>query len=186
MKISIVGATGLVGRNIIELCEEYFDNSVEYHLYASKESEGKTLQVNGKEVPIRELSSKNIESCDIALFSAGGERSREFANQFVDKGAFVIDNSSSFRMEKTVPLVVYGINEDIIKNDSKIIANPNCTTMALVMALKPLHDIFNLLSISSILSFFKVLIILFLIFFCFKISFFPFKFTIKLARDCVE
>ena len=147
MKISIVGATGLVGRNIIELCEEYFDNSVEYHLYASKESEGKTLQVNGKEVPIRELSSKNIESCDIALFSAGGERSREFANQFVDKGAFVIDNSSSFRMEKTVPLVVYGINEDIIKNDSKIIANPNCTTMALVMALKPLHDIFNLLSI---------------------------------------
>ena len=107
MKISIVGATGLVGRNIIELCEEYFDNSVEYHLYASKESEGKTLQVNGKEVPIRELSSKNIESCDI----------------------------------------VYGINEDMIKNDSKIIANPNCTTMALVMALKPLHDIFNLLSI---------------------------------------
>ena len=147
MKISIVGATGLVGRNIIELCEEYFDNSVEYHLYASKESEGKTLQVNAKEVPIRELSSKNIESCDIALFSAGGERSREFANQFVDKGAFVIDNSSSFRMEKTVPLVVYGINEDIIKNDSKIIANPNCTTMALVMALKPLHDLFNLLSI---------------------------------------
>ena len=147
MKISIVWDTGLVGRNIIELCEEYFDNSVEYHLYASKESEGKTLQVNGKEVPIRELSSKNIESCDIALFSAGGERSREFANQFVDKGAFVIDNSSSFRMEKTVPLVVYGINEDIIKNDSKIIANPNCTTMALVMALKPLHDIFNLLSI---------------------------------------
>ena len=61
MKISIVGATGLVGRNIIELCEEYFDNSVEYHLYASKESEGKTLQVNGKEVPIRELSSKNID-----------------------------------------------------------------------------------------------------------------------------
>ena len=90
MKISIVGATGLVGRNIIELCEEYFDTSVEYHLYASKESEGKTLQVNGKEVPIRELSSKNIESCDIALFSAGAERSREFANQFVDKGLSLI------------------------------------------------------------------------------------------------
>ncbi len=108
MKISIVGATGLVGRNIIELCEEYFDNSVEYHLYASKESEGKTLQVNGKEVPIRALSSKNIESCDIALFSAGGERSREFANQFVDKGAFVIDNSSSFRMEKKNVIPIAG------------------------------------------------------------------------------
>ena len=139
MKISVIGATGLVGRNIIELCEEYFDDSVEYHLYASKESEGKTLLVNEKEISIKELNSNNIEACDIALFSAGGERSKEFASQFVDKGAFVIDNSSSFRMEESVPLVVYGINEDKINIDSKIIANPNCTTMALVMALSLIH-----------------------------------------------
>ena len=68
MKISIVGATGLVGRNIIELCEEYFDTSVEYHLYASKESEGKTLQVNGKEVSIRELSSKILSHAILLCF----------------------------------------------------------------------------------------------------------------------
>ena len=67
MKISVIGATGLVGRNIIELCEEYFDDSVEYHLYASKESEGKTLLVNEKEISIKELISNNIEACDIAL-----------------------------------------------------------------------------------------------------------------------
>ena len=147
MKISIVGATGLVGRNIIQLCEEYFDDSVEYYLYASKESEGKTLQINEKDVAIKELNSKNIEPCDVALFSAGGERSKQFAIEFVDRGAFVIDNSSSFRMEEKVPLVVYGINENTIKPESKIIANPNCTTMTLVMALKPLHDVFNLISI---------------------------------------
>jgi len=147
MKIAIVGATGLVGRKIIQLCEEYFEKSVEYHLYASKDSEGKKLLVNTKEIAIRELTSKNLESCDLALFSAGGERSKEFANEFVDMGAFVIDNSSTFRMEKTIPLVVYGINENVIEKNSKIIANPNCTTMALVMALKPLHDCFNLTSI---------------------------------------
>ena len=147
MNIAIVGATGLVGRKIIKLCEEFFDTSVEFQLFASKTSEGKILSVNDKDLAIKELNIKNIEPCDIALFSAGGVRSKEYANEFVDRGAFVIDNSSTFRMNDDIPLVVYGINENTINEKTKIIANPNCTTMALVMALKPLHDIFKLVGI---------------------------------------
>ena len=147
MNIAIVGATGLVGRKIIKLCEEFFDTSVEFQLFASKTSEGKLLSVNGKDLEIKELNIRNIEPCDIALFSAGGVRSKEYANEFVDRGAFVIDNSSTFRMNDDIPLVVYGINENTINEKTKIIANPNCTTMALVMALKPLHDIFKLVGI---------------------------------------
>ena len=147
MNIAIVGATGLVGRKIIKLCEEFFDNRPDFQLFASKASEGKTLSINNKDVEIKELNIKNIEPCDIALFSAGGARSKEYANEFVDKGAFVIDNSSTFRMDEDIPLVVYGINENTINENTKIIANPNCTTMALVMALKPLHDIFKLVGI---------------------------------------
>ena len=112
MNIAIVGATGLVGRKIIKLCEEFFDNSVEFQLFASKTSEGKILSVNDIDVEIKELNNKNIKPCDIALFSAGGVRSKEYANEFVDRGAFVIDNSSTFRMNDEIPLVVYGINEN--------------------------------------------------------------------------
>ena len=81
---------------------------------------------------------------DLALFSAGGERSREFAEGFLDKGAFVVDNSSAFRLEEEVPLVVYGVNEQVLSTETRLIANPNCTTMVLVMALKPMHDSFAL------------------------------------------
>ncbi len=147
MNIAIVGATGLVGRKIIKLCEDFFDNSVEFQLFASKTSEGKILSVNDQDIEIKELNIKNIEQCDVALFSAGGARSKEYANEFVDRGAFVVDNSSTFRMNDDIPLVVYGINEKTINEKTKIISNPNCTTMALVMALKPLHDIFKLVGI---------------------------------------
>ena len=122
MNIAIVGATGLVGRKIIKLCEEFFDTSVEFQLFASKTSEGKILSVNDKDLPIKELNIRNIEPCDIALFSAGGVRSKEYANEFVDRGAFVIDNSSTFRMNDDIPLVVYGINENTINEKTKIIA----------------------------------------------------------------
>ena len=90
MNIAIVGATGLVGRKIIKLCEEFFDNSVEFQLFASKTSEGKILSVNDQDIEIKELNIKNIEQCDVALFSAGGARSKEYANEFVDRGAFAV------------------------------------------------------------------------------------------------
>jgi len=150
MKIAIVGATGLVGTNIVNLCEQYFDVDVEYSLFASKSSEGKKINVNDKEITVKELNKENIGDYNIALFSAGGERSREYAHNFIEKGSFVIDNSSVFRMNDEVPLVVYGINENIITKESKLISNPNCTTMGLVMALKPLHDKYTLSSMTPV------------------------------------
>ena len=150
MKIAIVGATGLVGRNIIQLCEDNFSSDVEYTLYASKSSEGKLIEINGTEFEIKELKKENIQENDISLFSAGGERSKEYAKDFINKGSFVIDNSSVYRMNEDVPLVVYGINENEITKDSKLISNPNCTTMGLVMALKPLHDRYTLSSMTPV------------------------------------
>lgn len=150
MKIAIVGATGLVGRNIIQLCEKNFNSDVEYSLFASKSSEGREIKINDKGFVVKELKKENIEEYDISLFSAGGERSKEYAKQFVNKGSFVIDNSSVFRMNEDVPLVVYGINENEITSDSKLISNPNCTTMGLVMALKPLHDRYILSSMTPV------------------------------------
>jgi len=150
MKIAIVGATGLVGTNIISLCEQYFDKDVNYSLFASKSSEGKKIKINDKELTVKELNKENIGEYNISLFSAGGERSKEYAQDFTDKGSFVIDNSSVFRMKNEIPLVVYGINENIITTESKLISNPNCTTMGLVMALKPLHDKYTLSSMTPV------------------------------------
>mgnify|MGYP000970475039 CR=1 FL=1 len=147
MNIAIVGATGLVGREIINLCEEFLPKDTIYTLFASSKSAGKKLKVNGKDYEVKELAEDNIESYHISLFSAGGERSKNFAEIFTSKGSYVIDNSSAFRMEKEVPLVVFGINENTISQETKLISNPNCTTMGLVMALKPLHDKYNLLNI---------------------------------------
>ena len=143
-KIAVVGATGLVGRQIVQLCESFFDKSVEYIFYASERSAGSSIKINNQENTIKLLSTENIEKVDLALFSAGGERSREFAEGFLDKGAFVVDNSSAFRSEEEVPLVVYGVNEQVLSTETRLIANPNCTTMVLVMALKPMHDSFAL------------------------------------------
>ena len=150
MKIAIVGATGLVGRNIIKLCEKNFNEEVEYNLFASKSSEGKKITINNREFFVKELKKENIEEYDISLFSAGGERSKEHAKDFVKNGSFVIDNSSVFRMNDDVPLVVYGINENEISSDSKLISNPNCTTMGLVMSQKPLHDQNTLMSMTPV------------------------------------
>ena len=150
MKIAIVGATGLVGSNIIQLCEKNFNAEVEYTLFASKSSEGKKVTISNRENFVKELKKENIEAYDISLFSAGGERSKHYAKYFVNNGSFVIDNSSAFRMNEDVPLVVYGVNENEITTNSKLISNPNCTTMGLVMALKPLHDEYTLVSMTPV------------------------------------
>jgi len=150
MKVAIVGATGLVGRNIIKQCERLLPSDIEFHLFASSNSAGEMLKVNNRDLIIKELNSENIEKYDIALFSAGGERSKAFAENFISQGSYVIDNSSAFRLQDDVPLVVYGINQNKITSTTKLIANPNCTTMGLVMALKPLHDTFNLISMTPV------------------------------------
>ena len=147
MKIAVVGATGLVGRKIINLCEKYFDSDVNYSFFASSKSAGSELEINGNKITVQELNDDNISNFDLSLFSAGGEKSKLFAKKFLDAGSFVIDNSSAFRMMEEVPLVVYGINEEKITKNTMLISNPNCTTMGLVMALKPLHDEFTLKSI---------------------------------------
>jgi len=134
MKVAIVGATGLVGRNIIKESEKLLPDETEYYLFASSKSSGKSLTINNKDVIVEELNTNNIGEYDIALFSAGGDRSKEFAEHFISQGAYVIDNSSAFRMQEDVPLIVYGINESEITSTTKLIANPNCTTMGLVMA----------------------------------------------------
>jgi len=92
MKIAIVGATGLVGTNIVNLCEQYFDVGVEYSLFASKSSEGKKVRINDKELTVKELNKENIGEYNISLFSAGSERSKDYAPNFIDNGSFVIDN----------------------------------------------------------------------------------------------
>ena len=150
MKIAIIGATGLVGRKIINLSEEYFPKDTSYTFFASSKSKGNELVINKNKLIVQELIDENISEFDIALFSAGGDRSKGFAEKFIEHGAYVIDNSSTFRHDDEVPLVVYGINEETINSNTKLIANPNCTTMGLVMALKPLHDKFNLKSITPV------------------------------------
>ncbi|MPQ42646.1 aspartate-semialdehyde dehydrogenase [Clostridium tarantellae] len=144
--IAIVGATGNVGRKFIEILEERNFPIKDLFLFASKRSAGKTLSYNGKDLIVEELCEENIinKKIDFALFSAGGDISLEFAPIFVKKDAIVIDNSSAWRMDKEVPLVVPEVNPEDIKWHKGIIANPNCSTIQAVVALKPLHDKFKI------------------------------------------
>lgn len=144
--IAVVGATGMVGRKFLQVLEERQLPVDRYYLFASKRSAGKTVTFMGKEHIIEELThdcfkGKNI---DIALFSAGGGTSLEFAPSCVEAGAVVIDNSSAWRMHNDVPLVVPEVNPEDIDWNHGIIANPNCSTIQAVVALKPLHDAYKI------------------------------------------
>lgn len=146
MNIAVVGCTGMVGRKFIEVLAEKNLNVDTYYMYASAKSAGSKISLLGKEYTVIELTKENIEDkkIDIALFSAGASVSKEFAPIFRDNGAIVIDNSSCWRMDKEVPLVVPEVNEmDIIKNKG-IIANPNCSTIQAMLVLKPLDDAFKI------------------------------------------
>ena len=138
-KLALVGATGLVGRTAIKVLEEKKLPIDEYVFFASDRSAGKKMKLFGKEYIVRKLDEKSFdEGFDFAIFSAGGDVARKFAPIAASKGTIVVDNSSAFRMEKNVPLVVPEVNpEDIGKNEG-IIANPNCSTIQAVVALKPL------------------------------------------------
>ncbi|GAB4464646.1 MAG: aspartate-semialdehyde dehydrogenase [Armatimonadaceae bacterium] len=139
LNVAVVGATGAVGTEFLRLLEERPFPLGSLRLLASARSAGSTLCFAGEHLPVEELTADSFRSVDIAFFSAGGQRSREFAPAAVDAGAVVIDNSSAFRMKSDVPLVVPEVNGEAALAHSGIIANPNCSTILLVMALAPLH-----------------------------------------------
>ena len=140
--VAIAGATGAVGELMIQVLEERNFPVGEMRFLASARSAGKILKWKGEDLVIQEMTGESFEGIDIALFSAGGGRSKEFAPAAVDAGAVVIDNSSAFRMEDDIPLVVPEVNPDDVGMYTKrgIIANPNCTTIIMIVALKPLYD----------------------------------------------
>lgn len=142
MNIAIVGATGMVGQKFIDVLQERNIKADNFYLYASSKSAGKKIKLFGTTYTVIELSKQNIvdKKIDYALFSAGGSISKEYAPIFASIGAVVIDNSSAWRRDENVPLVVPEVNpEDILKN-SGIIANPNCSTIQAILPLKALHD----------------------------------------------
>ncbi|MBI5181280.1 MAG: aspartate-semialdehyde dehydrogenase [Nitrospirae bacterium] len=138
--VAVVGATGAVGNEMIEILEERDFPVERIFLYASERSEGKSLSFKGKDAEVKKLSKDSFKGIDIALFSAGANRSLEFAPIAASAGTVVIDNSSAFRMDKNVPLVVPEVNRHAIFRQKGIIANPNCSTIQMVVALKPIHD----------------------------------------------
>lgn len=141
IKLAVVGATGLVGQTIIKVLEEKNLPISEYTFFASSRSAGKEISFLGKNYIVQELTQSSFDSgFDFAIFSAGGSVSKEFAPIAVSKGCTVIDNSSCFRMDKDVPLIVPEVNFEDAKNNNGIIANPNCSTIQAVVALKPLDD----------------------------------------------
>lgn len=144
--IAVVGATGMVGRMFLKVLEEKKLPAENYYLYASARSAGTKLSFMGKEYEVLELKKENIidKKIDIALFSAGGSVSLEYAPVFAEHGAVVVDNSSAWRMNENVPLVVPEVNPQDIDWHKGIIANPNCSTIQAVVALKPLHDAFKI------------------------------------------
>ena len=143
LHVAIVGATGAVGVEMIKTLEKRKFPVGKLTLLASARSAGKSLPYMGEEIPVQELREDSFGGVDIALFSAGGSISKQYAPHAVSAGAVVIDNSSAFRLDDTVPLVVPEINGDDIKKSRGIIANPNCTTAITLMALWPLHVAFR-------------------------------------------
>ncbi len=138
--VAVVGATGAVGTEMIAILEQRDFPVAELRPLASSRSTGRTVTFRGKQVPVAELTKDAFGGTDIALFSAGGARSKEFAPAAVKAGAVVVDNTSHFRMEPDVPLVVPEVNPEDIAQHKGIIANPNCSTIQMVAALKPIHD----------------------------------------------
>jgi aspartate-semialdehyde dehydrogenase len=139
-KVAVVGATGAVGLEMIKMLESRNFPTESIKFLASERSIGKKLTYNGKKITVDLLTKKNGKGIDISLFSAGATVSKEFAPSFTADGCFVIDNSSAWRMKKGIPLVVPEVNPYDLKKDKKLIANPNCSTIQMVVALKPIHD----------------------------------------------
>ena len=144
-KIAIVGTTGLVGRTALKVFEEKNISNLKFSLFSSKKSAGTKLKFLNTDFIVRELTDSSFdEKFDFALFSAGAKTSKHFAPIAASKGCIVIDNSSAFRMDDKVPLIVPEVNFEDVKSHHNIIANPNCSTIQAVVALKPLDDKFKI------------------------------------------
>ena len=138
--LAVLGATGVVGREILKILVE---NDVPYNeikFLASAKSAGKKITFKEKDYVIEEATPESFEGVNIVLASAGGSTSLALAHEAVKRGCVYIDNSSAFRMEKDVPLVIAGVNDEDLKTHKGIVANPNCSTSQLMLVLKPLHD----------------------------------------------
>ena len=144
MKTAVVGATGMVGRTMIKVLEERKFPVTEFIAAASSRSVGKEITFNGKPVKVVSVEEAVEAKPVFAIFSAGAATSKDWAPAFAANGTVVIDNSSAWRMEKNIPLVVPEINSHDIKKGDRIIANPNCSTIQMVMALAPLHKVYRI------------------------------------------
>ncbi len=140
LKVAVVGATGAVGNLMVKVLEERAFPVSELKLLASARSVGKTLGFHGRQIAVEELVEDSFEGIQLALFSAGGSISKKFAPIAASAGAVVIDNSNAWRMDPKVPLVVPEVNPEAALSHSGIIANPNCSTIQMVVALKPIYD----------------------------------------------
>ncbi|NOY65576.1 MAG: aspartate-semialdehyde dehydrogenase [Nitrospirae bacterium] len=138
--VAVVGATGAVGEEMVSILEERNFPVDELVLFASERSEGKKIPFRGDEVVVKTLAEDSFKGVDIALFSAGASRSKQWAPVAAKSGCVVVDNSSAWRMDPEIPLVVPEVNPHDLKWHKGIIANPNCSTIQMVVALKPLHD----------------------------------------------
>jgi len=137
--VAVVGATGAVGEEMLKILQQRNFPLRNLRVLASERSEGKMLEFKEEKLKVEKLSSASLKGIEIALFSAGASISREFSPKMVKMGAVVVDNSSGFRMEKDVPLIVPEVNPWALKNHQGIIANPNCSTIQLVVAINPIH-----------------------------------------------
>jgi aspartate-semialdehyde dehydrogenase len=144
MKVAVIGVTGLVGRAILKVLEEKKISISEFIPVASTRSVGKEITFSGNEYKVISIENALEQKPDIVIFSAGGATSLTWASKFAEVGIKVIDNSSAWRMNKDIPLIVPEINGNLLSKKDTIIANPNCSTIQLVMALSPLHKNYNI------------------------------------------
>ncbi|MCQ9280442.1 aspartate-semialdehyde dehydrogenase [Priestia megaterium] len=144
LHVAVVGATGAVGQQMIKTLQERNFPVGKLTLLSSARSAGKKVLFNGEEVVVQEATPDSFEGVDIALFSAGGSISKALAPEAVKRGAIVVDNTSAYRMDENVPLVVPEVNEDALHAHNGIIANPNCSTIQMVAALQPLRETYGL------------------------------------------
>ena len=138
--IAILGATGVVGREILKVMDELKVPFNEIKFLSSAKSAGTKIEFQGKEYTVEEAKPESFDGINIVLASAGGSTSQKFAPEIVKRGGVLIDNSSAFRMDKDVPLVIAYVNDEDLRNHKGIIANPNCSTSQLMLVLKPLHE----------------------------------------------
>lgn len=138
--VAVVGATGAVGREMLKTLEQRNFPAEKVIALASSRSAGQRIEFKGQELTVQELKENSFKGIDIAIFSAGGETSEKFAPVAVKSGCVVVDNSNAWRMDENVPLVVPEVNPQDLEKHKGIIANPNCSTIQMVVALKPLHD----------------------------------------------